>query len=221
MATSFDSFLPYILPYAPGASDPVAYQALRDAAIDFCRRSLIVQRVAAQNVVATTQTYTVTVPTDMQFNRLLGVGWNGTWLPSVSPDDVENDTVLQGATIGTNVPQSGSPQQYFQKTPTDVTFGLFPIPDTSLANGLTVKAAFIPTMTCTALEDVLFNDYAEALAAGALMRLVVMPNQPFTAPSMAPAYKAVYEAGVNEAKRQREHGKLTSNRRVRPVNWAI
>jgi hypothetical protein len=219
MATSFDSFLPYILPYAPGASDLAVYQALRDAAIDFTKRSQIVQRVSAHNVVATTQIYTPTAVSDMQVNRIIEVWWNGRLLAGVAPEDVESDTALQGAAIGTNALATGGPTHYFQKLPTDQTVSLYPVPDEALTNGLTIRAAFIPTLTAVALEDVLFNDYVEALAAGALMRLVLQPNEPYSNPPAAPAYKAVFEAGVNEAKRSRAKGKTSASRRVRPVRW--
>lgn len=217
---ALDLFLPLVLPYAPGCSDQMAYQALRQTAIDFCMRSALVQRITQSDIVADTQDYDITVPSDMVFSQVLGVGWQGQWLTPVSPDQVLSDVALIGAAIGIAEPLSGSPSFYFQKLPTDATVSLYPIPDTALTNGLTIKAAFFPAEDATTVEDALYDDYAAAIAAGALMRLVTTPNQMFTAPTMAPAYLATYERGVSAAKRQKQRGKLPSDLRVRPQRFA-
>lgn len=212
MSQTLDAFLPHVLPYAPGCSDLAAYQAIRDAAIDFCRRTGVVQRVSTNSVVAGTQDYTITVVTDMQLAAVQGAAYQGTWLTPVSPDQVESDTALRGVTIGTAVPQAGTPIFYFQKTPDVAALSLYPIPDTSVTTGLTVKASFMPTQTAATLDDLLLNDYAEAIGAGALTRLLAMPGQMFSG-NPAP-YLAAYERHINNAKRLKQRGKLPSNLRV-------
>lgn len=219
MAT-FDSFLPYILPYAHGASDLAIYQALRDTAIDFCRRTLVVQRWEAMNVIFNSPLYVPNVPNaDLVVHKVMDVFWNGRLLTPVGPEDVNSDVVLQGADIGTNTLLRGSPVVWFQKYPGEASIYLHPVPTAALTNGLTIKSAFIPTTTASTLDDLLFNEHVEAIAAGTLARLVAMPNEPFSAPALAPSYKAVYEAGVNEAKRYRAKGKTLAQRRVQPVKW--
>lgn len=221
MSTSFDSFLPYILPNAPGCTDVMAYQALRNTAIDFCRRTDIDQSIQAVSVAATTEDYTLIVPTDKSFSRLMFAGWQGIELLLAPPPDVRLDTALRGVTIGTAIPAAGSPKYAFNKTPTLATVSVYPIPDTSLASGFTFKASWFPALTALTLDDALYSDYAEVLAAGALARLVIMPSQLFTAPAAAAAFKDTYERGVQMAKRQAFRGRMASNQRVSPVAFAI
>lgn len=220
MTKTLDQFLPFILPYAP-ADDLAAFQAIRHTAIDFCRRTGIVQTVTQKNVTATVEDVTLTVPTDMVLTRVLNMWWQGRELTPVSPDQVDSDVALVGVTIGTAVPQAGSPYYFFQKTPTAATISVYPIPDTTLANGFTIKASFHPTEAAASLDDSLYDDWGEVISAGAVMRLMMTPSQIYSAPKDAVQYRGVYERGVNQAKRQVNNGKLRSNLRVRPQAFAI
>lgn len=212
---ALSSWYPYVLPQVPGASDLIVDQCLRQAAIDFCNRSDLIQRVIAADVTAATQDYTITAPAEMIFTRLLGVSWQGNALAPVSPDLVTSAVALRGANVGTALVERGDPQMYFQKLPNDSGFSLYPIPDRTITLGLTVKAAFAPTNAALTLEDVLFNDWVETIAAGALMRLTAMPGQPFTSPAAA-GYTKIFERGLWEAKRLKNAGALPGSLRVRP-----
>lgn len=215
---TLDNFLPYVVPSAFGVPEPMAIQALRFAAIEFCRRTDIVQRILTVNVVASTQDYAVAVPTDMVFSRVIDAFWQGNLLKPVAPASVEADTALRGATVGTALLRTGSPQFYFQKGPSDATLSLAPVPDTSLTGGLTIKASFVPTMAATQVEDVLFDEWCLTIASGALAYLQNIPGQPFSAPSGAAS--AMFNAGISQAKRVQIFGKLTAPLRVRPQRFA-
>jgi hypothetical protein len=213
---SLDLFFPYVLPHVHGASDPAVIQALRQACIDFCKETDLVQRVAGVDVTAAAQSYAVPIPADMVFNRLLAVAWQGRWLSAVTPSDVESDVVLMGVAIGAVTPETGSPIAYFQKTPTDPGFSIYPIPDTTLALGFTTKVSFYPTQTTTTVDDVLFDEYADTIGAGAALRLMGTPGQTYTSPNTA-FLRATYTKGLSMAAHQAVYGKLPVERRVRPV----
>lgn len=209
-------FFPYVLPHVHGAGDLALLHALRQTCIDFCKSTDLVQTITPTNVTATAQDYAVTVPAGMVFSRLLGVAWQGRWLAPVNPPDVELDTALTGVSIGTSQVQAGSPRAFFQKTPTAAGFSLFPTPDTTLALGLTVKAAFYPTNIAATVDDVLYDEYAEVIGAGAALRLMSTPGQTYTSPKTA-FVGAIYVQGVKAANRHAMFGKLPVEARVRPV----
>ena len=209
-------FFPLVLPHVHGASDPALMQALRQTCIAFCKESDLVQRVTPTNITAAVQDYAIVVPADMVFLRVLGVGWQGQWLGSVNPQDVESDVVLTGVAIGTATPETGNPRAFFQKTPTAAGFSIYPIPNTTLANGLTVKASYYPTQAALAVEDVLYDEYAEAIAAGAAARLMRTPGQTYTAASTVNV-DMLYAKGVSAARRHARFGKMPVEARVRPA----
>ena len=219
MATTLDSVVSYIAPYVLGAPEPLIAQMLRLTCIDFCRRTDTVQRIQAPlDVVAGTQDYAVTVPTDMRLVRVLGAAWQGVWLTPVQPGDVRSDVALRGAAVGTAVPLSGGPRYFFQKALDATSVSLYPIPDTALTGGLLIKASFAPTTTALAVEDQLLTDWLDPIAAGAIARLQAMPRQEFSADSMPRARQ--YEMGVGAAKRTLITGRITDMGRVQPRRFA-
>lgn len=213
---ALDLFFPHVLPHVHGAGDPPLLHALRQTCIEFCKTTDLVQTITPTSITAAAQDYAITVPTGMVFSRLLGVAWQGRWLPPVSPPDVELDTALTGVTIGTSAVETGSPRAFFQKTPTATGFSIFPIPDATLALGLTVKAAFYPTQAALTVDDVLYDEYAEVIGAGAALRLMGTPGQTYTSPNTK-LVAAIYAQGVKAGKRHAMFGKLPVEARARPV----
>jgi hypothetical protein len=219
MTVAFSAFFPFVLPNANGVPDTLAEQAILHSAIDFCMQTDIIQQVLTASVVANQQDYTVVAPTDMKLARILFVGHEGRELVSVSPNEVYSDTALRGAAIGTAEPREGTPYCYFTKTPNTLTFSLFPIPDTALTGGLTVKASFAPTNTATTLDELLYDDWAEVIAFGALARLMSMPGQQFTSPAAA-SYGMAYRTAIAQGRRLKNQGQLPGSLRVTPRRFA-
>lgn len=215
--TALTAFLPFVLPHVGGCSDPAAIEAIRYAAQEFCRMTDIVQRVSSANVVADTQDYTITPPSDMQLLRIMGVGWEGNWLSPVAPEQFTTDVGLRGTDIGTADLVSGSPQYYVLKTPSATTFSLYPVPDTALTGGLTVKASFMPTQSATTVEDLLYNEYGKQIASGAIAHLMVLPQFASTAQV---GHASAFMMGVRHAKERRIFGNQAHNTRVRPRFFA-
>lgn len=216
---SLELLLPLTVISVLGAPEPLVLQALRFACIEFCRRTEVVQRLQVPtNVVAGTQDYVVTVPADMELVRVLGAAYQGFWLTPVAPDDVRSDTALRGADVGIAKVLTGAPQFFFQKQSDLDTISLYPVPDTSVAGGLLVKAAFCPTTTAATVEDQLVDDWAEGIAAGAVARVQSLAGQAFSADPTAA--RKVFEMAVSSAKRQKMVGKQAAALRVQPRGFA-
>jgi hypothetical protein len=213
VSTAYTAFLPYVLPGVYGCPDTAAEQAVRDTCIDFCKRTDLVQVILTPvDIVANQEDYTAVMPTGTQMARLLGVAWQGKWLTPVAPDDVQSDVALRGVTIGTAVPAYGDPGYFFQKTPETNVVSLYPIPNTALVAGLTIKVSTYPTITSTTVDDQLFNEWHEEIAQGAIARLQATPGQPFSGNPLVA--RAVYERGISKAKAQKMFGKTQAPSRV-------
>lgn len=217
MSTAISAFLPWVLPQAPGCPDILAIQAIRSAAIDFCNRTDLIQRVITADATINVEDYVVTPPSDMQMNRILGVSWQGAVLAPAPPSVVNSDVVLRGAAVGTATPLTGTPSWFFQKMPNDPGFSIYPIPIVTVTLGLTVKVSFSPSNTAATFDDALFNDWVDEIAAGAIERLMMMPGQPFSSQTSGKQYGTQYERAVADAVRIKNAGYIGSALRVMPV----
>ena len=219
MSVGIEEFFPWVMPLTPGATDLLVMQAIRSAADVFCARSDLIQRAMTADVTAYTEDYIISAPVEQQLARILSVSWNGAVLGPVTPDIVDSGFPLRGASIGGVSPTYGAPRSYFQKTPIDAGFSLYPIPDTAVPLALTVKASFTPINAATTLDDELFNDWAEDLALGAVSILMAMPGQRFSSPASA-YYAKAFDVSIKHAKRQKSSGRMTSRLRVIPIRFA-
>ena len=218
MSEAIESFLPYVIPRATMCPEPLAIQSIRLAAIEFCRRTNVVRRVQSQNIVATTQDYTPTAVTDMVVARVLKSWVEGKLLDTAS--DVDDPTALVGANIGSATVRRGYPRILFFKTPVQLTTGvivasLYPVPDTSITNGLTLLLSMQPSEASTTVEDVLFDDFHDAIASGALARITAVPNQTYSS-NMAGDHRKEFLAACHAAKWRTETGSGQVSLRVEP-----
>lgn len=68
------------------------------------------------------------------------------------------------------------------------------------AGTFTGKVAYAPTRTATTVDDILFSDYVEDIAAGALARVLLTAGQPYYDPPRAAGYLSRFTNGKNKAR---------------------
>ncbi len=64
---------------------------------------------------------------------------------------------------------------------------------------MAVYVSLKPLRNATALPDILYNDWYQSIAAGAKVKLMVMPEKPWTNPKAAGLHSQVFETDVNSA----------------------
>lgn len=215
---ALSKFLTYVLPHVAGCSDPMAEQVIRSACIEFCSKTLIVQELTTSSLLAGAQDYDIDVPANSVLVKVLGVLVEDAWIKPSSIENVRSGLALRGATTNTTV-ATGTPHVYFQKTPTSDTISVYPVPAVTVTNGLAIRAAFAPSRSSSTVDDVLFEDWVEDIAAGAVSRLLLMPGQPFSMPAMAGAYRAQFDMGVRSASIQARSGQIAVSSRVQPSHF--
>lgn len=215
---SLGVFLPYVLPHALGCSEPLAYQALREAAYEFCTRTNIVNQTFTVTSIAGQAEYDLDVPTQMQLARLLKVAW-GTdrWLTISDRWDVDDALALRGA-VNSYDPTEGDPVAAWAEPETSV-FKVYPVPDREVDGMFTVTASYTPTDTATQLDDVLFNRWRTGVVAGALAYLQMMPGQPFTANTFA-RHRDRFETEIGRATAEARKGAAMTSTRVKARAFA-
>ena len=181
--TDLDVFLPYIMPYAPGCSEPLAKQALIVAAKEFCQRTRLWRSEdsftlsSSCNIVCTpdhAELYEIEYAA-LDGRALDPIGyaelnrefpnWKtseglGKWISQVEPDSV---IVAPAVTTGT----------------------------------LSLNLILTPAEDADQLPDFLGNHYRQIIAWGALREILLTPNQSFTSPDGAALYGARFEQKVD------------------------
>ena len=217
---ALSDFLPFVTPYAPGVSDPMAEQAVLSACIEFCNRSCLVQNTSWEDAVVGQSALDVEEPSSMTLVKVLAVYHLDVRLTPRSREMVARGHAARGDAINGVTTTPGTPSEWFNRDPQDPVISVHPAPDTAAVGAFTIVAAHAPTRAAARVADVLYDDYAEDVAAGAIARLLTMPAQPFTNPVLAAPYAKQFRSAVNAAATVARVGMGAASPRVSPRPFA-
>ena len=207
-------FFPYVLPYVMGCPKATVRRALVDAAIEFCETTQLVQQTLD---VADTEQGNVECalfpPRYQAVAMPLKVWFKGNLLSPAADAHVQAVQTYNAEPVGVEI-TTGDPREYFALGANKL--GLYPVPESTEAGTITVRAALKPTRSATQLEDVLFEDWAEVIAAGALMRLHQTAGQPWSDAVQAVARERAFRVGMNRARIEASRGRTRGELRVTP-----
>jgi hypothetical protein len=213
MSTAYDDFLPYVLPDTPGCPEVTAIQAVRSAVIDFCEQSLILQRDHDPiKAIANQSDYEFEPPKNHLVTKIMRGWFLHDPLMPIAPDMVTDPTVYNATFPDPNV-LKGKPRNIVQKD--ERTFALYPVPDETILNAITLRVALKPTRASTTCDDILFQDYVEFIAHGAKMRLSMTPGKSYTNPDVAALGNVMFRQGINRALQRSVRGHSRSDLQVK------
>lgn len=208
-----DDFLPEVSPEVPGCPLPSITIAIRNSLIEFCKDSLYwAVDLDPINIEAGVHTYDLDSPeTDSNIAGVLVASHDGVPLDQVSEDlldlnwpqylNLYKNVLRYGISDPWRTVTSTKPCLYLLPNPRQIR--LVGIPETSLANGLTIKAGIKPDPTAEEVGDIIYEDYHEAIAHGALYRLLMQNGKKWTDKKSAADYKMLFEDAIAEAKGKR------------------
>lgn len=196
-------FLARLLPMAPGCPEPLARQALVDAARAFCERTLTVRvHTEPQRLRAGTAQYDIDLPAETELVQVLRA-WTGQRelaRQALAHQDRPDDLATRGGPSYLVVRESDA-----------VT--LQPVPDG--ADTLTLLVATRPTRDAKTLDDALHGRWMDAVVHGALARLAVVPGQPFFNADLAGYASAQLRQEESQARLEANAGAAGGRIRVR------
>jgi hypothetical protein len=212
MTTAHSSFLDYVLPHVPGCTNEMALLEIKNTIIDFCEKSLILQRNHDPvTVIKDTIDYDFEPPTGYLVTKLMKAWYKGTVLEATAPDELPASQIYN-ANYPDVVKTSSDPKIISQKD--ERTFLIFPFPKETSPLSLTMRVALKPTRSLTVIEDVIFEDYAEVIGNGAKYRLMSSINKPYYSVAASSLANALYERGVNTARQRATRGYVRSDLRI-------
>lgn len=164
-----DIFLSKIALHAPGLGIPTAYSAIRDAAIELCERTGL-WRWEDDFTVSFAGDEDISPPYGSVLMQIDSALFNGIALESKTTDWL--DTELPG--WRTQEATSTAPSYI-----TQVELGTLRVVPYGTGK-LNLAAKLKPSQDCAQLPDFLADLYREVIAWGALGRVLMHPNQPYT-----------------------------------------
>lgn len=198
-------FFSRVLPNVIGCPEPLAQQAVVDAAIEFCEATLACAvDLDPVDVRKGVRQYELDLPPQMALSQILSVIYDDFCLVPIPSSRVVE--------VGTH---EGHPVYYYTRDVDEtLVLNLYPTPDKNILGGLRVRAAVRPTRTATQVHSSLFNDWSDAIVDLALARLMDTPGQPFTNEAKAVMLRQKAKARMTEARLEALRGRTMSSMSV-------
>ena len=94
--------------------------------------------------------------------------------------------------------EAGTPLYYLQEGLESVR--LVPYPSASLVGALVMKVSLRPSVAATGIDTTIWERYIDEISCGALAKLMVMPDKPWTNVAQAGYYGGMFEAAKDTAR---------------------
>lgn len=191
---AIQEFMTDILLELPAVPRPVAMQAIRSALSEFSRESHV-WRVDVYPIAIGANETEIEVTPDQSDLKVIGI--HHAWLDNV-PLPVktaqwmdEHVDSWRGDTATTLQALVATSASMFRPWPTLTE---------SLTKILKLQVAVIPTEGTAEVDDDIFDQWYEGIAAGAKYRLMMMPGKPWSAPEHAQFHRKRFEDDKSRAK---------------------
>ena len=176
----------------PAVPEPVALRFLSDSFKEFCTRTHAWQEeLPAVRVRAERTQFELSPDTGTMVAAIKEVRLESGELVPAAPAELSRILTTRPST-------SAKPLAWFQTRP-----DIFEVVNASEEDvRLSVLAALTLVQSYTEydLPEILLSEWGENIAAGAKGRLLVQPNQPWSAPELAPEFRRQFYVAVNQAK---------------------
>lgn len=179
----WSAFFPELLTFAPGCPDPLAEAKVRQAAIEFFRRTRAwVEWLDPSTSVAGLVEYDFDLPTGADVARVERATLDGNPIVIASFRDASHDASRQ------ELAEQGLLSRDLK------TFRL----GRSVAAGLSlqVQVALIPSRTATGLPDDLFEKYVDDIVRGARAKILSIPGTDFYNPDMSMLEQSAFGSSI-------------------------
>ncbi len=190
-----------VLPSVLGCPIPTMDNALRLTARDFCKRTREWRESESFTAQGIVNLFDIDIPPGTELVRIISADVAGEPLDIFGRGELPTDWA-------TCTPPDGL---YHVGT---TEYRVFPVPPANAR--ITIESALMPSNTGTGVGDDVFDRYAEAIADGALCRLMKMPRQPWSDINLAGIHDRDYERAVHHAANRDFAQTAPAQRRVKP-----
>lgn len=206
MTIAASELVPRVIMHAPEVPTFLAIQALSDSMRELCRRGDV--WTPRSDLALASGVLTISPPGQAQVKDILDVQQEGFGRLQAATFSQLNSTESSGWQNKTG------PAKCYYRTG-DTTLVVYPKP----ADGATfhVRYTLIPALNETEFDDSVVIDHEDTIIAGAIGRLLVQPNQPWSSANEGARQVRIFENALYLA-RSRSHAERTTNV-VRTVSY--
>ena len=210
---NYTDFYEYVLPEVHGCPKGIAKTAIRDAVIEFCDKSLIwTAPSTTTDIIAGYSRYAFdsraddAIPATVTFVAI-----------EDSPLHIISQKELESLNNDWRNITSSTPTKCFMDTAN--TLRLVGTPTEDIDDGLYVEVALKPSRTSTQCPDFILENWAEAIAHGALARLKAMVGRVWADSNLVAFHRSEFRAGVSRAKSAAQKSRQVVSSTMRAQNF--
>ena len=211
------SFTALVAPDVLTCPDPIITREVSSALIEFCKKTQILTKELVFDVSE------LTIDENIQDAMDLDISASMTNLQPDSIEEIHVDSldyiakkreILSTYTHWEYIKESLMKYYWFPDSDT------IRIYDMATANSsVYCKLVCKPTRTTSTVDDRLFEDWSEAIAAGAKYKILAMPGKEWTDPQAAQFYRSLWRKYLSEAKSETLRNAPGEMHQVNPVDF--
>lgn len=211
MTVRYEKFLPEVVPYVHDVAEVVAINAIRNACIEFCEKSLYwiyTPDPITAEIDVSEYDLESSLPADTIVSRVLDGWFDNLPMTATNEDELKRIFPMDWRSM------QGRPSFYTLQQP--CTLIIVPRPTALAGDGIKLILALRPTRDSLGVCDDIYERWLEVISFGARARLYDTPNQPYHDPNEAMKFRRMFVTGIAEAKADRNRGLGRNVPRARP-----
>jgi hypothetical protein len=218
VSKKLETLVPKVRREVPNCPKFIVLDELRNTLIDFCiNTDIYIQDLTPFVVVANVNEYDASdldIPAGTELNHIIDVF--RTTSPATTPLSQKQFTTLEaksqiGGVSIFHYYGKGKPKYYTQQD--QETIMVAPTPEET--ETLYVLYSLKPTQASTTIPNIIVNEYQETIIHGALYRLQMMKDSPWTDVQAADLNKRMYDKGEAIAVRKNKYGNVGASLTVK------
>ena len=201
---TIDDFMPFVL-VDVGCSDPLAHMHLRRTIQEFCRITNIWNEVQdAIPLVDGESNYEIDTLGGADVNNVLAAWVSGLPIYAKSLAQIQME-MPSWMTMATNRPI------YYNMVTDKSSVDVYPTPINAQSAPLVLRVSYVPQHHAKTYPDFLGDIYMDAITSGAKARLMAIPSQDWSNPTLAAFHQDQFMQGAFKAKAALAHENVPSS----------
>lgn len=219
MATELSEFKKYISPDVMPCPDPIIERELIGAIMDFCKQTHVITKEFNVDLTDADIDTGLNDAVDIDIREFM-TGYRPVALVRINVDGVdyalEYKEVVNDISDWETIKSDNVKYFYFVDGNTIRVYDM-----DSGDDNMFMRLAVKPTRSVTSVDDVLFDDHVETIAAGAKFRILMMPGKAWTDKASANDYFLFWRRGLTKARVNFDKGYTRQPGHVYPRSFGM
>ena len=215
--TLLNEFLPEIMQYCNGAPSIMVRIHLINSAIDLCNKALLLKKTPSTiQYEEDVHTYTLKYPQD----RYRAIAVDEVKEENKNPLRRMTEREMDGEVANWREQTSSTPSRYWLTDDVNK-IRVWPTPNVDGTDDVTIQTIVTYKRGETEVDEFIYEKWHEVIQAGAIAKLLMIPEASWYNPDVASAFARVFSRGVREARKTTLTGTGKYPGRVIPQSYDV